>query len=349
MTIGPKPPRHRVWARGAPWCIAGAILVVAALAGPLSGPVHFSAGVPVGRAHAVPAGPPPRTVIVVNMTDAPAFVPSRISVDSGANVTLHLVNEGNYTHTFTLARQAGVTLSRSWTPAQLDSYFAQNGSFVNVSVAAGASANASFLAPVATAPLAFTYVSLVPYQFQAGMAGTLTVKPTIGGNATLSDNTTDALSFVPSALALNSSGIRFPINVTITVTNLGGLVHTWSLVPQPGVNVTPSNFSSYFGVHPALANLTVPSNGAVTGSFVVSQPGVYMFICEEPGHFQNGMYGFLYVDVPVPPPVVVSTAIVSAWVLAVALGLIGIGAILATVTAYTGRFPKPPKPGDGHH
>ncbi len=333
----------------APWFVAGLIVLTALWAAPVAIPVSFHAGVPVGYGHASPPIATPPKTIRVNMTDAPAFAPSRIAVDSGANITFQLANLGAYPHTFTMAQQSGAVLSPSWTPTQLDHYFAVNGSFVNVSVAPGRLSNVSWSVPVTAVPLSFEFVSVVPYQFQSGMSGLVTVTPTIGGNATVSDNTTDALSFVPNAIELNTSGLHFPVNVTISVQNLGALVHTWTLVPQPGVNITPQNFSNYFAVHPALANVQVPSSGQGTGNFLVAQSGVYEFICEEPGHFQSGMFGFLYVNVPVPPTVTVSTAIVSAWILAVAFGLIGIGVVLAAIVGFTGRFPKPPENEDGHY
>ncbi len=324
--------------------VAGGLLLTATLVAPIALPVTTEIGDPVGVAHTTPAPAAAPSTVIVNMTDTPAFLPNAISVNAGSNVTFDLRNLGNYTHTFTLLRQANVTLSPSMTPDQLDAYFNQNGSTINESVAPGGLASVTYAVPLTTYSLTFEYVSVVAYQFQAGMHGTLSVIPTVGGNATLSDNTTDALSFVPNALELNTTGMHFPINVSMTLTNLGALIHTWTLVPQAGVNITPTNFTSYFEAHPPLANISVTSAGG-SGYFLIGGPGVYMYICEEPGHFASGMYGYLYVDVPVPHVAAVSTSIVYAWVLAVALGIVGVGVVLSFVVAYTGRFPKPPAGG----
>ena len=331
--------------------VAGGLLLTVTLVTPIVLPLSTEVGDPVGFAHTTPASAPAPITVLVRMTDAPSFVPNTISVDAGSNVTFDLQNVGNYTHTFTLLRQANVTLSPSLTPDQLNAYIRENGSAINESVAPGGTALVTYNVPLTTYSMTFEYVCVVAYQFQAGMHGTLSVIPTIGGNATLSDNTTNALSFVPDVLEINTTGIHFPINVTITLTNLGSLEHTWSLVPQPGVNITPTNFTAYFEAHPALANITVTPSGG-SGSFLMDGPGVYMYICEEPGHFASGMYGHLYVGVAPPPPSAVSTTIVYAWVLAVALGIVGVGVVLSFVVSYTGRFPKPPAggaPPEGGH
>ena len=334
--------------------VTGGLLLTATIMAPITMPFTVDIGNPIGFAHTHPAPAAATTTVVLNMTDAPAFVPSAFTVNAGSNVTIDLHNLGNYTHTFTLLNrtQANVTLSTSLTPAQLNAYFNENGSTINESVAPGANATVTYSVPLSSYAFSLEYVSVVPYQFQAGMYGTLSVRPTIGGNATLSDNTTNSLSFVPDVLDLNTSGMHFPINVTIAVTNLGTLIHTFSLVPQPGVNVTPTNFTSYFRVHPALVNVSVTGAGG-TGSFLMGGPGVYMYICEEPGHFASGMYGFLYVDVPVPTGSVLSSSIVYAWVLAAALGIVALGVVLSFAAAYIGRIRGPPSggspPRDSHY
>lgn len=324
----------------APWIVAGLIVLAAAVVVPVAVPVYIGASAPVGLARVTPVATPPQTV-GVNLTDAPSFAPSRLSVNSGSNVTFTLTNVGNLSHSFTLARQANVTLNTSWTPQLLDQYFATNGSFINTTLAGGQSENVSLFVPTTTTPLTFEYVSVIAYQFQAGMRGTLSVVPTIGGNATLEDNTTDALSYIPNALEINTSGSHFPINVSMTLINLGALAHTFTLVAQPGVNLTPTNFSAYFTAHPPAANIQL-NGGQASGYFLISQSGVFQYFCEEPGHFQNGMFGFLYVDVPVPSSAGASTTIVYVWVLAIAGGLIAVGVILSFIVSYSGRFPRRP-------
>ncbi|MCI4344420.1 MAG: hypothetical protein L3J87_02185, partial [Thermoplasmata archaeon] len=105
--------------------------------------------------------------LTVNATDAPAFVPNGLSAPAGDRVAFHLVNQGAYNHTFTLSTNGSVILPRSLSPAALDRYFQKNGSWLNLSLPPGASRFANVTLPATAAGLAFEFVSLVPYQFQA--------------------------------------------------------------------------------------------------------------------------------------------------------------------------------------
>ncbi|HTT26673.1 MAG TPA: hypothetical protein VMH90_06925, partial [Thermoplasmata archaeon] len=113
----------------------------------------------------------------------------------------------------------------------------------------------------------------------------------------------------------------------------------------------PGNFTQYFQAHPPAASVDVPTQpGAfVWANFTLKSPGTYEFICNVPGHFTAGMFGFLYVGVPLPPPVIPpSTAIVSVWILYSGGGLLGVGGILAAAGLLVGRFPRSPPPSGGH-
>lgn len=349
MSSGARTSRVRPWRLAAPWVIAGLLLASAGVASFTLAPGTFRVGPSVGVAHVVPS-PTNNVNVTVNMTDAPAFVPAKIASSAGSTVTFHLANVGNFNHSFTLARQANVTLSPGWSPGQLESYFARNGSLANTTLTGGQSANVSvsFTGPYSAGQ--FEFVSVVPYQFQAGMYGFVTVSPTPGGNATTSDNTTDTLSFVPSSIFVGTtSEMHFPIFVHVQVLNLGSLVHTFTLAPQSNVTVTVANYTAYFAAHAPLTNVTVPSGGSIWANFTMNGPGVYMYICEEPGHFASGMLGFLYVNVPVPASAAPSTAVVLIWVLGAAGVVVAVGLILTIIASYTGRFPPKPKGPEGHH
>ncbi|HEV2520090.1 MAG TPA: hypothetical protein VGX00_05655 [Thermoplasmata archaeon] len=297
-----------------------------------------------------PPGGANTEVLRVNLTDGPSFQPNSLTAVAGDTVTFVLDNLGAYSHSFTLSKVANFTLNRSWTPSELYGFFAQNAS-VNASVAAHTSVNVTLPVPVSWSSGSFEFASVVPYQFQAGMFGFLNVTSAGGGvAATITDQTaTAALSFVPDAIVLNTTS--FPITVEVKVSNLGSIGHTWTLVAQPNVNVTPSGFTSYFQTHPPAANVPVPTSPGVTAvaNFTLNAKGAYMFLCEVAGHFAAGMYGFLYVGVPPPsvaaPP---STQIVAAWALAGAGGLLGVGVVLSVAAAYVGRIPESPKP-PRHH
>ncbi|HEV2231097.1 MAG TPA: plastocyanin/azurin family copper-binding protein [Thermoplasmata archaeon] len=290
------------------------------------------------------------TTLVVNLTDAPSFSPRSLAAIAGASVTFRLHNLGGFNHTFSLSGQANVTLNQSWSPSQLFGYFARNGTSVNASLAPGAWSNVTFSVSPSWSGGRFEFVSLVPYQFQAGMFGFFNVTSGAAGTTfVLSDQTgASDLTFAPDALAVNATS--FPVTIEIQVSNLGTTAHTWTVAAQPNVNLTPTGFPSYFAAHPPAANVNVPTTAGVVASaqFTLNGKGVYEFICEVPGHFANGMFGFLYVGVPLPtsaaPP---STAIVEGWVLAAAGSLLGVGVLLAATAAYVGRFP--PRSARSHH
>jgi uncharacterized cupredoxin-like copper-binding protein len=265
-------------------------------------------------------------------------------------VDVHLKNVGSFAHTFTVSAVANHSLNRSWTPAQLSAFFHANGSLANVSVAPGTSTWSNFTLPSNSAGSSFEFVSLVPYQFQAGMFGFLNVTGGASrGAVQLTEQTAGAgLAFVPAALQANAIG--YPVTVDVGVSNLGSTPHTWTLVGQADVNLTPGNFSSYFQAHPAAANVNVPSTpGAVVwANFTIPKAGVYQFLCEIPGHFAAGMVGYLYVGVPAPtqsgPP---SDALVAPILLVGAGALIGVGVVLAAAASLVGRIP--PAAPKSHH
>ena len=288
--------------------------------------------------------------VTMNLTDRPAFSPASLTAPAGSAVSIHLENVGNFTHTFTLCARADAVLSPSLTPAGVYAFFRTNGTLANVSLAAGTQgwANISFNASVA-GPASFEFVSVVPYQFQAGMHGFLNLTST-GPGLELSENTTNAPGFVPDVLSAQPT--HYPINLDVLVTNEGSLPHTFTVVPQSNVSLLPTNFTSYFSQHAPLVSANVPAapGGTIWGNLTIVGPGIYQYICEVPGHFASGMYGYLYVGVAPPavaaPP---STAIVDAWVLGGSAALLGIGVLLAVVATYTGRFPRRPGSHKGHY
>ncbi len=283
----------------------------------------------------------------VNLTDQPAFSPQYLSAPAGSPVSIQLTNTGNLNHTFTLVAQPNVVLSPSWSPAQVDRFFQTNGSLANVSLAPGASGWANLSANTSSGPASFEFVSVVPYQFQAGMFGFLNFTAT-GPGLQLSENTTDGLQFVPNVLT--AAPAHYPVSIDVLVTNEGSFGHTFTLASQSNVTLSPGNFTTYFQQHAPLVSATVPSGGGSTvwANFTIKGPGVYQYICEIPGHFASGMDGFLYVGVTPPaPPAPPSTAIVDTWILAGSAALLGVGVVLTLVAAYSGRFPR--SPGSGHH
>ncbi len=289
----------------------------------------------------------------VNLTDNLSFDPAYLSVQAGATENFDLVNVGQYNHSFTLSSQANDSINRTDTPEQLYRYFVANAT-VNVTVAPGTTRNFTLDIPEDWAGDSFEFVSIVPYQFQAGMYGYLNVTSAGGGASfTVTDQTeASALAFTPAAIEVAATS--FPVHIEVEVSNLGSTGHTWTLVAQADTNMTSSGFTAYFQAHPPAANLAVPTGAGiiVTANITLDAKGTYQYLCTVPGHFANGMYGFLYVGVPAPavaaPP---STAIVEIWVLAGAASVLGIGALLAVSSAFVGRFPPPSEkgPGESHY
>jgi uncharacterized cupredoxin-like copper-binding protein len=285
----------------------------------------------------------------VNLTDQPAFTPRSVTASAGATLSLHLVNRGNFTHTFTVSKVPNIVLNTSWAPSQLDSFFAANGSLANVSVAPKGSAYANVTFNSTVGGDSFEFVSLVPYQFQAGMWGFVNLSAS-GPGTLLFENTTDSYQFVPAVLA--AAPTHYPQILDVLVTNTGSLSHTFTVSSLNNYTLSPANFTQTFATNAPLVSQPINSGAGSTAwaNFTIRAPGVYQYICTIPGHFANGMTGFLYVGVPVPPPPVApSTAIVDTWVLAGSAFLLGIGVLIAVIASYTGRFPSTKSGGHGGH
>ncbi len=337
------PPRLRPLRRATPWFVAALLLTTIGLPAAAGAFGHIPSAPLIGYAR-----PSNSTTLLVNMTDTPRFAPQFLSAPSGSTVTFHLVNQGQITHTFTLLAQPGVVLNTSWTPGQLDQYFEKNGSLANVSVPAGGQANQTLAFNASTAFDSFEFVSVVPYQFQAGMYGLINLTSTAAGLVS-SENTTDSYQFLPAVLVANST--HYPFNLDVLVTNTGNLGHTFTLAGQTNVTLTPATFASYFVQHPPLVNVQVPSGpgSTVWANFTVAGPGVYQYLCSVSGHFANGMTGFLYVGVTPPPQAAPpSTAVVESWVLVGSGVLLAFGILAAVVATFAGRLPTPPKEESEH-
>jgi uncharacterized cupredoxin-like copper-binding protein len=289
--------------------------------------------------------------VTINTSAAPAFVPNTIQVTSGQNLTIELVNNGTYNHTFTMSSNATERFPLNWSPTQLSAYFTAHKPLVNASMPAHSTTFVNLSVNATMAGGHFEFVSLVPYQFQAGLYGFLNVTPPISSVLTFYVNASDSLKFISDEL--NASSVTtFPIGVTVFFGTLGVLSHTFTLSPLPNYNLSSANYSTFFTQHLPLVSIPVPlaAGSYNNGSFVISAPGYYEYICTIPGHFASGMYGFLYVGVPAPAPTLVvnqSTALVQSEVLIGGGSLLGIGVILAAAASIAGRIP-PSKPGEGH-
>jgi uncharacterized cupredoxin-like copper-binding protein len=330
-------------------------IVLLAVVLPLVAPVARAAqrGSELGQPRVAAAPAVPAHVnATINTSSAPAFVPNAIHATSGQNLTITLRNNGTYNHTFTLSSNGTERFPLNWSPTQLSDYFAAQPPLVNVTMPADSTTEVNVSVNSSMAGGHFEFVSLIPYQFQAGLYGFLNVTPPVSSQLTFYVNASDKLQFVSNEL--NASSVTtFPFAVTVFLGTLGVLSHTFTLSPLPNYNLSSANFSAFFTQHLPLVNIPVPlaAGSYNNGSFVISTPGYYEFICTVPGHFQSGMYGFLYAGVPTPPvyvPPAVSTAIVQSEVLIGGGSLLGIGVVLAAAASVAGRLP-PSKPDAPHH
>jgi uncharacterized cupredoxin-like copper-binding protein len=106
--------------------------------------------------------------------------------------------------------------------------------------------------------------------------------------------------------------------VTVTFTDNDGADHTFWIIGKQGW-VIPTDASSSeidqlaFGHSPAALFFANASAVGTTGDIVTktfTSPGVgwYEFVCTEPGHFTNGMYGFIAFGENLPANLTVSAA-----------------------------------------
>ncbi len=333
----------RILRRALPWFVGSLLLASIGLPS-VAGLSLLPVASEVGVAHPLTNA----ENVTVNLTDNPSFAPQFLAVPAGDSISVHLVNVGSYSHTFTLSKTSGARLSASLSPTGVYAFFDANGTLANVSLSAGEQGWANLTFTTSEGFDSFEFASVVPYQFQSGMWGFLNVTSEVPGLA-LSENTTDSLSFVPNVLSASTS--HYPVVIAVLVTNEGSFGHTFTLASQSNVTLSPTNFTTYFASHPPLVNSNVPATpgGTAWANFTVAAPGVYQYICEVSGHFANGMYGLLYVGVPVPTlPPAPSTAIVEGWVLAGSAVLLGIGVVLTASAALFGRFPTRPNSPGGH-
>lgn len=98
--------------------------------------------------------------------------------------------------------------------------------------------------------------------------------------------TTDQLLFSPNAVSVQQGE-----TITFRITNVGQADHEFKVGPMQAV------FDDLESA-PEVANITPGSTKTLTYTF--TDTGPYAFACHEPGHFENGMIGFVNV-VPTTP------------------------------------------------
>ncbi len=156
--------------------------------------------------------------------------------------------------------------------------------------------------------------------------------------------------------------------VTVTVTDADTLPHTFSILNLEGT-VLPwpsADIPAEFAAHGALVSINVTGSGdVVTKTFTSPGVGWYEFVCEEPGHFASGMYGFIAFGEVLPANLTVSSGatgpgaavfiiigtIVSMVVIAIVLGFVvgrRRGSEFEMPPERLG-YAEPPTPGESPH
>jgi len=138
-------------------------------------------------------------------------------------------------------------------------------------------------------------------------AGAQSVK--VAASGTIDITATSTFSYQPNSFE------QVPANSTISVsfTDAASIPHTFTIIGREGYQI-PSSISEtdfnnlVFGKSPApIYNLNISNTGSQPGSFTSPAQGWYEFVCTEPGHFQDGMYGFIAFGMNLPANLTVSS------------------------------------------
>jgi plastocyanin len=181
---------------------------------------------------------------------------------------------------------------------------------------------------------------LLPVALAMHVTGSLGIRPLVvhtaaGTTVSMTVGAGEAFAYAPNAI----SNVMPGSNVSISITNLGSIPHTFTLSSLVNYTLPYSgnmNLSTVFLVqHPPLVNVNISGvQGSVTSvSFVApAKIGSYQFFCTQSGHFASGMTGLLGVGITVGPPgpgpgigvdvFIISGVIVSLVILAIVLGFV---------------------------
>ena len=111
----------------------------------------------------------------------------------------------------------------------------------------------------------------------------------------VSVSTTSAYAFQPNQITVTPGAL-----VHLVVTQDARFAHSFVLSSVANFTIpsgdTDSQLAAFFNTHPPLVNLSVPGTVGtqVTANFTAPALGTYEFVCIVSGHFQSGMFGFIY-------------------------------------------------------
>jgi plastocyanin len=159
-------------------------------------------------------------------------------------------------------------------------------------------------------------------------ATAITIQMSVGANGAFAFDPADISNITPGE------------NVTIDISNLGSVPHTFTLSSLVNYSLPYSGNTNLTGTflvqHPAYYSIDIPpgpgSDLAIANFIAPMVKGSYQFFCIEAGHFALGMEGFLGVDEsvgpgPAPPGIglpvfIISGTIVGLVIVAIVLGFV---------------------------
>lgn len=164
-------------------------------------------------------------------------------------------------------------------------------------------------------------------------------------------NGTGSLTWVPNTLRVPSNAL-----VVFVIGIVGYTPHNFTLDAisndtNLSVSMTPDQVFGYFNAHPPLVRVpTLNVSGApyVTAPIQMPPHGNFEFLCEVQGHFQQGMYGNLYVGLPAPavPSAQFQLNLIQLDFLVIAS--IGVVVVIGLYATRRSRGPPPQIAGDSH-
>ncbi|MCI4373693.1 MAG: hypothetical protein L3K02_08665 [Thermoplasmata archaeon] len=133
-----------------------------------------------------------------------------------------------------------------------------------------------------------------------------TVAQVTGGDLPMTASS--GFAFDPNLLG----NVATTTNLTVTFTDGDVQAHTFTISSREGW-VIPSSYTgdqltNFVKAYPPLFNIQAPNPGTYIGNFTSPPKGWYEFFCNESGHFQEGMYGFIAFGEALPSNLTISLA-----------------------------------------
>jgi hypothetical protein len=129
--------------------------------------------------------------------------------------------------------------------------------------------------------------------------------------ATVTVTASSGFKFAPSTIA-NVSDSNTTANITLNFDNGDSVPHSFTLSSRQGW-VIPSGYStdqlnSFFTQYKPWFSFVAAGSSSQTLTFPAPAKGWYEFVCNQTGHFQEGMYGFIAFGEGLPGNLTVSAA-----------------------------------------